>query len=68
MERLSVRFAGRIKVVKVNVDDNPQAASRFDARSIPTLVFVRDGVTEDRLIGAQPEQVLGRKIESMLAR
>lgn len=68
LERLSVRFAGRIKVVKVNVDDNPQAASRFDARSIPTLVFVRDGVTEDRLIGAQPEQVLGRKIESMLAR
>lgn len=68
LERLATKHAGQVKVVKVNVDHNPQAASRFDARSIPTLAFVRDGATIDRVIGAQPEQVLARKITSILAR
>lgn len=66
LERLAVRYAGRVKVVKVNVDDNPHTASRYDARSIPTLVIARNGRTVDRLVGAQPEAVLARRIDALL--
>lgn len=67
LERLAGRYAGRIKVVKVNVDDNRRTAARFDARSIPTLVFLRDGETVGRLVGAHPEPALRQQIEALLA-
>ena len=67
LERIATRYAGRVKVVKVNVDDNPVAASRFDARSIPTLAMVRDGVTVGRTVGAQPEMALAQRIDALLA-
>ena len=68
LERLAAKFAGDIKVVKVNVDDNQQAAVRFDARSIPTLAFVQNGEVVDRLVGAQPEHIFVRQIKALLAR
>jgi thioredoxin 2 len=67
LERLAVRYAGKVKVVKVNVDDNPQAAARFDARSIPTLAMVRGDETVGRIVGAQPEHVLAQRIDTLLA-
>ena len=67
LERLASRYAGQVKVVKVNVDDNPKTASRFDARSIPTLVMLRNGSTVARLVGAQPEPVLRQRIDLLLA-
>ena len=57
LERLSVEFAGRLKVVKVDVDANPLIAQRFDARSIPLLKFVRDSEVIDTVVGAQSEHV-----------
>ena len=67
LERLASRYAGRLKVVKVNVDHSPVAAARFDARSIPTLVLVRGGRTVGRVVGAQPEPVLAAEIDKALA-
>ncbi len=67
LERLAARYAGRVKVVKVNVDHNPAAAARFGAQSIPTLALVRDGATVNRLIGAQPEHVIAQAIDRALA-
>lgn len=67
LERLAVRYAGQVKVVKVNVDDNPGTAARFDASSIPTLVMLRDGTTVARMVGAQPEPVLRTRIDALLA-
>lgn len=67
LERLAARYAGRVKVVKVNVDDNPATAARYDARSIPTLVLVKSGRTVGRVIGAQPEPALAREIDRALA-
>jgi len=67
LERLAVRYAGRVKVVKVNVDNNPIASTRFDAQSIPTRAMVRNGVTVGRIVGAQPEAVLARTIDALLA-
>ncbi len=66
LERLSVRYAGRVKVVKINVDDNRAAAARFQASSIPTLVMMRDGATVERIVGAQPEHALAMRIEAHL--
>ena len=66
LERLAAKYAGKIKVVKVNVDDNPQSAARFDASSIPTLAFIQNGATVDRVVGAQPEHVLAKQIEALL--
>jgi thioredoxin 2 len=67
LERLASKYSGKIKVVKVNVDDNPHAAMRFDARSIPTLAFVRNGEVVDRVVGAQPERVFAGRIEALLS-
>jgi thioredoxin 2 len=58
LEKLSREFAGRLKVVKVNVDESPQVAQRYNARSIPMLLFMRDGEVIDTVVGAQPEHVM----------
>jgi thioredoxin 2 len=68
LEKLATRYAGQLKVVKVNVDDNPMAARRFDASSIPTLVMMRDGEPVGRVVGAQPEAVLASQIEPLLSK
>lgn len=66
LERLAERYAGRVKVVKVNVDDSPATARKFDASSIPTLVFLRHGKPVDRVVGAQPEPALANRIDALL--
>lgn len=58
LEQLSLDFAGQVKVVKVNVDQAPRVAGRFDARSIPMLLFMRDGEVVNTIVGAQPEHVM----------
>jgi thioredoxin 1 len=54
LERLASDFAGRAKVGKVDVDANPELAQRFGVRSIPTLVFFRDGREVERVVGNVP--------------
>jgi thioredoxin 2 len=63
LEQLSREFAGRLKVVKVNVDESPQVAQRYDARSIPMLLLMRSGEVVDTVVGAQPEHVMRSIIE-----
>lgn len=67
LEQLSKDYAGKIKVVKVNVDDSPGASTKFDAQSIPTLVLIDRGRPIDRIIGAQPKPVLVAQIDKALA-
>ena len=55
LERLANKYAGRLKLLKVNVDDAPLTAQRFVARSIPTLAILRDGHEIARTVGAAPE-------------
>ena len=66
LENLARTFAGRVKLVKVNVDQAPGLARRFQAQSIPTLLVMRDGQVVDRQIGAAPESALRRWLEAAL--
>ena len=63
LEKLSNDFATTLKVVKVNVDESPRTAQRYQARSIPMLLFMRGGELVDTVVGAQPEHVLRARIE-----
>jgi thioredoxin 2 len=65
LESLSQEFASSLKVVKVDVDASPMTAARFEARSIPMLLFMRGGEVVDTVIGAQPEHVLRARIGAL---
>jgi thioredoxin 2 len=67
LERLAARHAGKIKVVKVNTDENRGLAVRFDASSIPLLVVLRDGAEQARIVGAQPLPALEARLAPFLA-
>ena len=54
LERLGRENAGRVKVVKLNVDEAPAIAARYGVQGIPLLVVLRDGAESDRLVGAAP--------------
>jgi thioredoxin 2 len=66
LEALAKDYAGHLKVVKVNVDQNPALARRFDARSIPTMVVLRDGQPVDRVVGAMPRPALEERLAPYL--
>jgi thioredoxin 2 len=66
LDELAHQYAGRLKVVKVNVDDNQGLARRFDASSIPTIVVLRDGSVVNRIVGAMPREQLEAQIKPHL--
>jgi thioredoxin 2 len=67
LEQLARSHAGRIKLVKVNVDEAPQVAERFQARSIPTLLVLDHGSVIAQQIGAAPESALRSWLDDALA-
>jgi thioredoxin 2 len=67
IDELASELAGRVRVVKLNIDDNPATAARFDIRSIPTLLVLRDGREVDRLVGVQPKAEIARRLERAMA-
>jgi thioredoxin 1 len=66
IEELAVDFEGRARVAKVDVDDNPKVAARYGIRSIPTLLFFKEGHVVDHVIGVVPKQVLADKLNALL--
>lgn len=62
LDELARDHAGRLKVIKVNVDENPSLAQRFGAMSIPTLVVMHDGHVADRIVGAMPKPALEQRL------
>ncbi len=67
IEELAAEYEGRAKVGKLDVDHNPRTAMQFGIRSIPTLLFFKNGQVVDQLIGAVPKKVLVEKLEALLA-
>lgn len=66
IDQLSSEMAGRVKVAKLNIDENPGTANRFGVRSIPTLLVLKGGREIDRLVGVQPKQEIIRRLEMVL--
>lgn len=67
LEELAAEFAGRVRVAKLNVDENRQTPARFGIRGIPTLLFFKDGARVDQLIGNLPKAQIRSKIASLVA-
>jgi thioredoxin 2 len=67
IEELAQEFAGRLKVVKVNSDENRNVASRYQIQGIPTLLFLKNGQLVDQVVGVVPKPHLVSKIQQLLA-
>lgn len=67
VDELAGEYAGRLKVVKVNVDDNPMTPSRYGVRGIPNLLIIKGGEVKDQIIGAVPKQHLVKAVTNALS-
>ncbi|MBI4515764.1 MAG: thioredoxin [Deltaproteobacteria bacterium] len=67
VEQLSQEYAGKLKVVKLNVDDNPQTPSKYGVRGIPNLIIFKSGQVQDQIVGAVPKAHLVKAIDRVLA-
>lgn len=63
VDQLAEELAGRVRVAKLNTDDNPVTAARFNVRSIPTLLLLRNGREVDRIVGVQPKAEIVRRLQ-----
>ena len=66
LEQIASEHAGKVRVAKVNVDDSPSIARRYDIMSIPTLMVFTDGVAKKRIVGAKGKAQLVSELEEFL--
>jgi thioredoxin 1 len=66
LEDLAGSSGGKVTLAKVNVDEHPALAARFGVRSIPTILFVKDGKVRDQAIGALPKVALQKKLDAIV--
>ena len=66
VEEISQQYEGKVKVVKVNTDENPNVASQYGIRSIPTLMVFKGGQRVDMVVGAVPKTTLANTLEKHL--
>lgn len=62
MDQLAAESGGRYRIAKLNVDENPLTASRYQIASIPTMLIFKDGALIDRIVGAQPKQAIVERL------
>ncbi|MBI3759885.1 MAG: thioredoxin [Deltaproteobacteria bacterium] len=67
VDELAAEYEGRLKVVKINVDDNPQVPARFGVRGIPNLVIIKGGEVKQQIVGAAPKKNLIAALDSAIA-
>lgn len=65
LSELGPELAGRVKICKLRVDQNPVTATRFQIQSVPTLIFFRNGKPVDRIVGLMPLRPLKEKLEHL---
>ena len=67
IEELAKEYAGKMKVRKLNTDENPEVAGRYQVMSIPTILFFKNGQVVEKLVGARPKRQFKEMIDSLLA-
>ncbi len=65
LDDLGREYEGRVTIAKVNVDEQPGLAARFGVRSIPTLLFFREGDVVDQVVGAVPAPEIRKRLDSL---
>ncbi len=66
VEELAAEYGGKIKIAKMNVDQNQQTPAKFGIRNIPTLILFKEGKAVNTIIGAQPKSVIEEEIKKLL--
>ena len=66
VEEVASEYEGKAEIVKFNVDDCEEIAAQYSIRSIPTLIFFKDGKAVDRLVGAVPKSEITARIDALL--
>ena len=66
VEELAKEYAGKLKVVKMNVDDNPQTPSKYGVRGIPNLILFKGGEVRDQIVGAVPKAQLVKAVTQVV--
>ena len=66
IDEISTDFVDKVKVGKVNVDDNPEISMKFGIRSIPTLMVFKDGEVLEQIVGAVPKSEIERALEKVV--
>lgn len=67
IDELAVEYAGKLKVYKLNTDENPDIAGKYQIMGIPTLLFFKDGKLVDKIVGAASKKQFKQKIDSILS-
>ncbi|MBD0315946.1 MAG: thioredoxin [Nitrospiraceae bacterium] len=67
IDELAKEYAGKLKVRKLNTDENPEVAGRYQVMSIPTILFFKNGQPVEKLVGARPKRQFKELIDSLLA-
>ncbi len=67
IEELAVEYQGKLKVCKLNTDENPDMSGKYQIMGIPTLLFFKEGKVVDKVVGAAPKNQLKEKIDKLLA-
>jgi thioredoxin len=65
LEELAQEYAGKVTIAKVNVDEHPAVAARFQVRSIPTLLFFKGGQVVDQVVGAVPKAQIKKRLDAV---
>ena len=65
IEKLATEYAGKVKIGKLNVDDNPNVSMKHEIQSIPTLVFFKNGQIVDKAVGFQSAEALKQKLDAL---
>jgi thioredoxin 1 len=66
VEEIAGDYEGKLKVMKLDVDDNPRTAAAYGVQSIPTLLVFKDGKAAERIVGAVPKKVIVDKLQSVM--
>ena len=65
IEKLAEEYSGKVKIGKLDVDDNNATGTKYEVQSIPTIIFFKGGEVVDKLIGFQSEENLRQKLDSL---
>ncbi|MCB0311145.1 MAG: thioredoxin, partial [Bdellovibrionales bacterium] len=66
LEELATEYAGKLQIVKMNVDDNPQTPTQYNVKGIPNLVFFKNGKVVEQIVGAVPKDQLVAAVNKVI--